>query len=38
MFIKFPSKNCAVYEIMWKQCGTVRKATDDSIIPCMRIV
>jgi hypothetical protein len=33
----FPPENRAVYEIMWKNCGTARQTTDDNIIRRMRI-
>jgi hypothetical protein len=35
--IFFISENPAVYEIMWKKCGTAREATGDNIIERMRI-
>jgi hypothetical protein len=31
----FP-ENFAIYEKMWKKCGTARQVTDDDIIRCMR--
>jgi hypothetical protein len=31
MFSKFFPKNCAVYEILWKNMVTARQATDDNI-------
>ena len=33
----FFSENRVVYEIMWKKCGTVRQATDGSIIRRVRV-
>jgi hypothetical protein len=36
MFKNFFSKNCTVYEIMWKKYGTARQPTDDNIIRRMR--